>query len=155
MHSYAHSNCFSWYIFQLEAIFLSTGDPSNISDVQMCCLNDISPLTYTRVLIFLTSSRNILSDKLNILFQSRLRLMIHSHIDKEMSVICCRWALASFYGNFLSLEMCDSVLYINAILFHFLYSKSNFSIHLDFWILCVYNTLSKPFLLASLSLGHY
>lgn len=67
MGSYAHSNCFSQYGFQLEAIFLSTGDPRNISEVQMCSLKDISPLTYTRVLIFLTTPRNILSDKLNIL----------------------------------------------------------------------------------------
>lgn len=30
IQSYAHSVCFSLYVFQLEAIFLSTGDPNSI-----------------------------------------------------------------------------------------------------------------------------
>lgn len=51
--------------------------------------------------------------------------------------------------------MHDIALYINGILFQFLYTKSSYSIPLDFLILCIGNTLSKLFLLAPLSLGYY
>jgi len=66
---------------------LSTGDRNNIPDVQMWYLDDILPVTYTTVLIFPTSSRNILSDKFNNLLQSRLTLMIHSHSVTQISYL--------------------------------------------------------------------